>query len=103
MRHQIAEASNGIPLTVAVGDEVELTLKENPTSGYRWSVDGLPPTLEPLSDTFAPGQSLGQPGHRTLCWKALRAGQAHVHVSLQRTWGTPAAKAKSIEVILKVH
>jgi len=103
MRHQIAEDSSGRPLTIAVGDEVELTLAENPTSGHRWSVNGVPPTLERLSDTFEPGRLPGQPGHRKLCWRALGAGPAHLQLSLQRAWGTPAANAKRIEVPLTVQ
>ncbi len=37
--HRLTESDNGRELSVAVGDIVEITLAENPGTGYRWVVE----------------------------------------------------------------
>ena len=52
---QLDENHDGVQVDLAVGETLELSLLENPTTGYHWQFDPTPPpVLEVISDTFEP-------------------------------------------------
>jgi inhibitor of cysteine peptidase len=81
---------SGETIVLRKGQDVVLTLPENPTTGYRWRIaaDGL----DLADDQYAAGgkSSVGGGGMRRLRLVAARTGDASVTASLQRSWEDPA-------------
>ncbi|MCP3972861.1 MAG: protease inhibitor I42 family protein [bacterium] len=48
----ITEANNATQVSLSVGDVAEIHLEENPTTGFRWSIDELSPGLDVIDDKF---------------------------------------------------
>jgi inhibitor of cysteine peptidase len=87
---------------VAVGDEIELTLEETATSGYRWSIEEFEPVvLQPVADTAmpaAPGR-LGGPGTRRFGFHVVGAGTSPIRLGLARSWD-PTSRSTGFEVTI---
>lgn len=70
-----ADPEGGSPtLTVSEGDEIAVTLPENPTTGYRWH--SHPSTLDLVDDQFIlrADAEVGEGGVRRLVYRAGHAG-----------------------------
>jgi inhibitor of cysteine peptidase len=80
---------SGETIVLQKGQQVHLSLPENPTTGYRWAVtaDGVDITDDGYAGD-AKG-SVGGGGARTLRLVATRPGDAVVRASLQRSWEGP--------------
>lgn len=89
----ISETDNGKSLALGLGDDIVLTLAENPTTGYRWQLDSPPGLIVSVTgDSFTPGSGqIGGGGTRTFSLRALRAGAARLSLKLKRSWD-PADK-----------
>ena len=75
-------------VTVAAGDTLAVTLAENPTTGFRWTLDRLTGPMTLISSTFeapaAPKPGAG--GRRTFVLRADAQGVAEVRLSHARPW-----------------
>ena len=71
-----------------VGDELVVSLPENPTTGYRWQLDSPGSFLAVEDDAFAlPGRAgIGAAGTRLLTLRVTAAGRASLHLALRRDW-----------------
>lgn len=80
---------DGSTCSVAVGDEILLTLAETPTSGYRWALEPFDETiLAALDDSFSapePGR-LGASGIHRFQFAVVGPGRAALSVKLRRPW-----------------
>jgi inhibitor of cysteine peptidase len=76
------------PVEMCVGEELVLELAENPTTGYRWSVQVSGDVLlELMPATYAgAGTGIGAGGRRTFRFNAMRPGTASVRATLCRSW-----------------
>jgi inhibitor of cysteine peptidase len=87
------ESAQGREIELAEGQEFELTLVENPTTGFRWRVaaDGSP-ACSLVSDEFrAPDEARpGQGGSRAWRFRAVRAGECRIALSYSRAGGDAA-------------
>jgi inhibitor of cysteine peptidase len=80
-------------IELSVGEELVLHLPENPTTGYRWSLDP-----GPLGDLFTllrsfyelGGPGMGAGGTRTFRFLATGEGTARIRLVLARSWETGA-------------
>jgi inhibitor of cysteine peptidase len=85
---QIDKSQNGGEVEVALGQQIELRLGENPTTGYRWHLRSkIEPVLAVHEDTFASsGTGVGAGGIR--CWRfqAAQEGTARVELENRRSW-----------------
>ena len=96
---------SGETIALRKGQEIVLSLRENPTTGYRWAVaaDGL----NILDDAYAADAadataSVGGGGVRTLRLVATRAGDDVVTATLQRNWEDPAKAVDRCEFRFRV-
>ena len=93
---------SGETIALHKGDEILLSLPENPTTGYRWTfaADGM----DIVGDDYAadPRSSVGGGGARTLRLVAARAGDAVVRATLQRSWEDPGKAVDRCEFHFKV-
>jgi len=86
---QIGNADNGGKRKLRVGDVFEVTLPENPTTGYRWQLHSpVGPVLEVEDDSFAGPSSgmIGAGGLRSWRFRVLREGLAHLVIDNRRSW-----------------
>ena len=80
-------------VTLSAGEELTIRLPENPTTGYRWSVnpDSFGGVLTLLDSSYEPGgPGVGAAGVRTFRFAATAAGTAQVTLSLARSWEAAA-------------
>ena len=97
---RLDESADGREIELAEGQELELTLVENPTTGFRWRVtaDGSP-ACALVSDEFrAPDEARpGQGGSHVWQFRAVRAGECRIALSYARAGGD-AARAFTLRV-----
>lgn len=84
---ELTEKDSGSRRTVRVGEDIVVTLPENPTTGYRWAADVDTSALSQTDDRYTGGTTpRGAGGLRRLTFTALRAGTVHVHLVKKRAW-----------------
>ena len=104
----ISESYDGKMVDLAVGQMVELRLKENPTTGFRWQIgrDGTPACR--ITDDFtepANKDSLPAPGQGgTHIWRieGVQAGVCNMALTYGRAWETGRTPAMTFEVQIYV-
>ncbi len=86
---RLDENADGREVRLRVGEELDVVLAENRTTGYRWEVlDDGAPVCRVVRDSFqAGGPALGAPGRRTWGFHAARAGTATVALAYRRPFG----------------
>ena len=87
MPHELDEQDDGKKAALAVGEELTLTLPENPTTGHRWEVDAnSTPVCELVSEEFVPpsGTAVGAGGHRRWRFRGAKAGHGDVTLTYAR-------------------
>ncbi|MGE5204696.1 MAG: protease inhibitor I42 family protein [Chlamydiota bacterium] len=104
-RIQISSADNGKSLAVRVGDELAISLPENPTTGYRWQVDSSGSSLILEKDDFAlPGKvQMGSGGTRLLTFRAAAAGHASLQLGSRRPWEEDKPALQSFSLSIQVE
>src|ERR1051326_5591925 len=94
MAEHLDKSADGREIELAVGDEFDITLDENPTTGFRWRVtsDGSPACALIKDEFNAPTENRpGQGGSHTWQFRADRAGQGQIQLAYSRgDQGTPA-------------
>jgi predicted secreted protein len=101
---QIDEGVLNQTVHLAVGQVMELRLKENPTSGFRWNfaTDGEP-SCKVVGDLFESGESrLGAGGEHVWHIKAVRAGTCEMQLFYRRPFEPGAAPAQSFAFHVQV-
>lgn len=89
----INEQDAGRTVAIAPGEVVTVQLSEQPTTGYRWSVESAG-DLELVDDHFTPaGQRLGAGGVREFSFRAPAPGAYDLLLHRRRSWqgNAPAA------------
>lgn len=88
MEYHLSPSDKGRTIDLDLGDRLNLTLPETPTTGYRWSVTESM-GLRLLVDRFEPGGSLpGAGGLRRFSWEVVAAAGT-LALALEREWETP--------------
>jgi len=82
------------------GEEFEISLVANPSTGYAWEVAELDESkVQLVSDNFvegsASGQVVGAPGQTVLKFKALASGQTRIKLVYRRAWETGVEPIKT--------
>jgi inhibitor of cysteine peptidase len=86
-----------------IGDSFEVSLPENPTTGFRWKITaGGEPASKMINEDFHPGARVGGQGIHTWRFRAVQQGESEIRMVLQRSWETPAepAQAFTLQVIV---
>ncbi|MGO8919873.1 MAG: protease inhibitor I42 family protein [Stellaceae bacterium] len=87
-----------------VGQVMELRLKENPTTGFRWSFAAdSAPSCTVLCDVFVPrGNPPGAGGEHTWQIKAVREGTCDLRLVYRRSFEPSAEAAQSFTLHVQV-
>lgn len=99
----LGEKDNGRSLDLSLGDQLELVLPENRTTGFRWHVvaDGSP-VCELHEDVPARSTVIrGRPGQRRWRLKVQREGESELRLAYRRTWES-VAPARTFHLWLRV-
>ncbi len=84
----LTEADDGRCISLAPDEELQLSLPENPTSGYGWDLETAPgPVLEPLGDAFREGASaVGSGGRVEFGFRGRHPGAVTLCLRQWRPW-----------------
>ena len=85
----ITEADHGKSFFLNLGTRIRITLRENPTTGFRWNLTNYNETILKLeSNDFVlqPETQIGGGGMRQLCFVTLASGKSIVELKKTRAW-----------------
>jgi len=90
--------------TLHVGDSVELRLPENPSTGYRWSIDIALADAATLTASRwnAGGSGVGAGGTREFVITVKEPGTVRLHAKLWREWQGEGSAIERREFTLQV-
>jgi inhibitor of cysteine peptidase len=103
---QIGSADNGGTKSLRVGELFQVTLPENPTTGYRWELHApAGPVLEVVDDSFARPTTglIGAGGLHSWRFKALREGLAVLTIDNRRSWEPSPIGAFKVTIDVKAQ
>jgi inhibitor of cysteine peptidase len=85
---EISVEENDASVTASPGNRIVVTLPENPTTGYQWTVEALagPVELESAPMKMPDRARPGAGGEREIVLRAGPSGQANVTLRLRREW-----------------
>ncbi len=100
IRHD--DPADGARVDARSGEPFEISLPENPTTGYRWHVDRVD-GLETAGDPqFEPGGSgVGAGGRRTFQLAGSQSGDAVISFSLRRPLDASGVQTRTITVAVR--
>ena len=87
-----------------LGESFEISLAENPTTGFRWQVlaEGEP-VCQMVADDFRGGSAPGEPGIHRWQFQTVQAGAAEIRMDLQRPWARAKKPVKSFSLHVQVQ
>ena len=86
---QLDESVNGHEVSRHVHQYLELSLGENPTTGFRWQVqlDGSPACALRSDSNLAPADGgVGRGGTHRFLFEAVRSGTCKIRLAYSRSW-----------------
>jgi inhibitor of cysteine peptidase len=91
-------------VSLDVGDQLEVSLEANPTTGYSWELGPLPEGLQLVSSEFEePGGSLvGAPGMQRFVFEAVGAGSGILRFEYVRVFEDPVVAEQIVEYVLTI-
>jgi inhibitor of cysteine peptidase len=98
------ENSDGRQIELSKGQELEVVLPANPTTGFRWRLEtSAEPALAAQGDSYAaPGAAAsGRAGTHRWRFRAENAGRGTISLALRRPWETKGAADRTFQV--EVH
>ena len=84
----VDQKDNNTQVVLIIGQELQILLPENPTTGFRWQMSPAgEPVLELLDDKFdSPASGVGTGGIRHWRFKATVKGSADIEMVYRRVW-----------------
>jgi inhibitor of cysteine peptidase len=94
----------GTEITVGVGEQFEVRLESNPTTGYAWQVVEQPDAIELVSSEFeAPDTSLvGAGGVEVFVFEGASTGSGALRLEYVRSFENPPVPAETAEFQVQV-
>jgi inhibitor of cysteine peptidase len=103
-RRVVGIDDRGAEIELAVGDEFELRLESNPTTGYRWQVAEQPDAVTLVDDGFEEPDTdlVGAPGVEYFVFRGAAAGSGDLRMEYVRSFDDPPVPAETAEYRLLV-
>jgi inhibitor of cysteine peptidase len=103
----LTEYDNDSQVDAQVDDEIRVTLEENPSTGYRWTL-GSPATpdvikLRHTEFDAAAGAGVGGGGKRMFILLAIAPGHAALELQLRPAWQPDAAAIQTFRSLVTVR
>ena len=105
MSVHLSEGDDGTTVEVALGDAVVVRLEENPTTGFRWTIDAVAGgSVAVADDDFEPanGGGIGAGGWRTLTFSATQPGSSRIDLKRWRDFEGDASVVERFSVTVRV-
>jgi inhibitor of cysteine peptidase len=101
----ISEGDNGRKLNIRVGESVKITLRENATTGYRWTIDHYKKELfeAVATEPHYPGQAIGSGGEISFIFRARNIGSGEIGLKHWRHWEGEASITRRFRINLDVR
>lgn len=102
----LGSKDSGSSQTLAVGQQLMVSLDSNPTTGYRWAIDGaLPPQLGQVGESKFTAQSsaIGAGGVEVWTFVGKSAGAGMLRLKYWRSFEPTAAPANVFEAAFNVR
>lgn len=99
--HVLSPADDGRSIRATVGDHIVIELPENPTTGYRWTIDAVDDNGLALRDSAYArddGGAIGGGGSRRLSFTVVRSGLSRIQLKRWREWEGDASVQQRFEV-----
>ncbi|MEV6583640.1 protease inhibitor I42 family protein [Streptomyces sp. NPDC051582] len=93
-------------VTLRVGQSTDVTVDENPSTGYLWQITALPASLRLKSSTYKPSSSSPMPGSggtHTFRFTAAQRGTGDLKFALRRLRESATAPAQTLTVKVTVR
>ena len=102
---QIDQNDNGHEVSLALGEQVELSLAENQTTGFRWELKSqAEPVCELVQDRFElPDGKPGNGGVHRWEFRAVHPGSGEIQLEYRRPWEKNVAAAKTYKASIRVR
>jgi len=102
---ELTEKDSGSTQTLVVGQEMNISLESNPTTGYQWAVDGKLPSQ--LTEVGAPAykagsSAMGAGGTETWAFKATSPGTGTLNLKYWRSFEPTSTPAKTFTINISV-
>jgi inhibitor of cysteine peptidase len=103
-RQVLDENDVGSDVTVDVGEQFEVRLESNPTTGYAWQVVEQPDVIDLVSSEYdAPDTSLvGAGGVEVFVFEGASAGSGELRLEYVRSFEDPPVPAETAEFQVQV-
>jgi inhibitor of cysteine peptidase len=85
----LSEKDDGRSVNLKIGDDLEVTLPENATTGYRWAVDHIDGSVVDLGSTqphYPSGGAVGSGGRVTFVFRGDKPGTGAIALKQWRPW-----------------
>jgi len=85
----LTENDNGSRIEVSTGTSIQISLPENPTTGYRWAIDRMDEgslTTTAQEYTLGEGSGFGGGGVRRFTFNAIGSGETILALKNWRDW-----------------
>lgn len=101
---KVMERDSGSMIELRVGDQFDLVLDANPTTGYNWEVAERVRVVEQVGEpAFTPeSRALGAGGKMTIRFQAVAPGEEWLRLVYRRSWEESIAPQKTFELYILV-
>ncbi len=100
----LSAADSGSDVSLDVGDQLDVELESNPTTGYSWELGPLPDGLQLVSSDFEePGGSLvGAAGTQVFVLDVVGPGSGILRFEYVRVFDDPVVAAQIVEYVVTI-
>jgi inhibitor of cysteine peptidase len=100
----VDESSNGREVVLQMGQTLHVTLNENASTGFRWTVHSRPDILRESAQPGVEAQKgpPGKGGVRTFSFEAIRPGSGELELEYRRGWEKTAQPARTFKLLVRV-
>jgi inhibitor of cysteine peptidase len=101
---ELDQGDSQVEVPLEVGDQLDVRLESNPTTGYSWQLGPLPEGLELVSSEFEGPDSdaAGAGGVEVFVFEATASGGGVLRLDYVRTFEDPIVPVESVEYDLVI-
>lgn len=101
---KVMEMDSGAMIELRVGDQIELVLEANPTTGYNWELAEEISVVKRIGEPeFTPdSKALGAGGKVGMRFQAIASGKEWLRLVYRRSWEEGVAPEKTFELYILV-